>query len=193
MGTMNALFEEREVRERAAGSWWVFLLTGIAWLIFALIVFQWNYATVSAISYLFGVVLLVAAVNEVFQIFAATTGWKFVHGILAVLFVLGGIYALWHPYHTFQTLAALIGFFFLAKGVFDLSVAFMTKGQFELWWLQLVTGIVEILLAFWVAGDFHEKAILLVVYVGLIALTRGITELYLAFKLKALQRHPASV
>ena len=49
MGTMNALFEEREVRERAAGSWWVFLLTGIAWLIFALIVFQWDYTTIAAI------------------------------------------------------------------------------------------------------------------------------------------------
>ena len=193
MSTMNALFEEREVKERAAGSWWVFLLTGIAWLIFALIVFQWNYATISAISYLFGVVVLVAAVNEVFQIFVSTTGWKFVHGILAVLFLLGGIYALWHPYHTFQTLAALIGYFFLVKGIFDVSVAFMTKGQFELWWLQLVTGIIEILLAFWVAGDFNEKAVLLVIYVGLIALTRGITELFLAFKLKALQRHPASV
>jgi uncharacterized membrane protein HdeD (DUF308 family) len=193
MGTMNAMFEEREVRERAAHYWWIFLLTGIAWLIFALIVFQWSYATVSAISYLFGVVLLVASVNEWFQLGVSTTGWKFVHGILGVLFILGGIYALWNPYDTFKTLAALIGFYFLAKGVFDLMVAFMTKGQFELWWLQLVTGIVEIGLAFWVAGDFHEKAILLVIYVGLIALMRGITELFLAFKLKALQSHPASV
>jgi uncharacterized membrane protein HdeD (DUF308 family) len=193
MGTMNAMFEEREVRERAAHYWWIFLLTGIAWLIFALIVFQWSYATVSAISYLFGVVLLVAAVNECFQLGVSTTGWKFVHGILAVLFILGGIYALWNPYDTFKALAALIGFYFLAKGAFDLMVAFMTKGQFELWWLQLVTGIVEIGLAFWVAGDFHEKAILLVIYVGLIALMRGITELFLAFKLKALQSHPASV
>jgi len=193
MGTMNALFEEREVRERAAGKWWVFLLTGIAWLIFAVIVFQWNYATVSAISYLFGVVAIVVGVNEFFQLAVSTTGWKFVHGILGVLFIIGGVYALWHPYDTFQTLAALVGFFFLAKGTFDLVVAFMTKGQFELWWLQLITGIIEILLAFWVAGDFHEKAILLVIYVGLIALMRGITELFLAFKLKALQSHPASV
>ena len=193
MGTMNAMFEEREVRERAAGKWWVFLFTGVAWLIFALLVFQWNYATVSAISYLFGVVAIVVGVNEFFQLAVSTTGWKFVHGILGVLFIIGGVYALWHPYDTFQTLAALVGFFFLAKGTFDLVVAVMTKGQFELWWLQLITGIIEILLAFWVAGDFHEKAILLVIYVGLIALMRGITELFLAFKLKALQSHPASV
>src|SRR5919201_5062870 len=92
MGTMNAMFEEREVRERVADKWWIFLLTGIAWLIFALIVFQWSYASVTAISYLFGVVLLVAAVNELFQLAVSTTGWKFVHGILCVLFTLGGIF-----------------------------------------------------------------------------------------------------
>ena len=64
----------------------------------------------------------------------------------------------------------------------------MTRRQFDGWWLQLVAGIVEILLAFWVAGSFREKAILLVVYVGVIALIRGITELFLAFKLMGMRR-----
>ena len=91
-----------------------------------------------------------------------------------------------HPYDTFATLAALIGFFLLFKGIFDLTVAFITKDEFELWWLQLVIGLIEILLAFWVAGDFNEKAILLVIYVGIIALSHGITEIFLAFKLKGL-------
>ena len=92
------------------------------------------------------------------------------HGLLGVLFVLVGIYALWNPYDTFATLAALVGFFLLIKGIFDISAAFITKDEFELWWMQLVIGLIEILLAFWVAGDFKEKAILLVIYVGIIAL-----------------------
>ena len=33
----------REILEDAADRWWIFLLTGIAWLVFALIVFQWDY------------------------------------------------------------------------------------------------------------------------------------------------------
>ena len=48
-------------------------------------------------------------------------------------------------------------------------------------------GILEILFAFWVAGSFRNSAILLVVYVGIVALTTGITELFLAFKLKGLK------
>ena len=55
----------------------------------------------------------------------------------------------------------------------------------------LMVGIVEILLAFWVAGSFKNKVILLVAYVGIIALSRGITEIFFAFKLKGLRRRPA--
>lgn len=189
---MDTLFDEREVLEEAADRWWLFLITGIAWLVFALIVFQWDYATVSAISYLFGVIAIVIGMNEFMAIPVSTTGWKWVHGLLGVLFVIGGIYALVHPYDTFQTLAMLVGLFLLVKGIYDVTAGFVTKGQFELWWLQLVTGIIEILLAFWVAGDFRSKAILLVVYVGIVALARGITELFFAFKLKGLRRRLAA-
>lgn len=185
---MSNVFDEREVLDEAADRWWIFLVTGIAWLVFSLIVFQWDYTTVSAISYLFGIVAIVAGVNEFLAISVSTTGWKWVHGILGVLFVLAGIYALWHPYSTFNALAALMGLFLLVKGIFDLTVAFVTKGEFELWWLHLVAGLIEIGLAFWVAGDWQSKAILLVVYVGIVALMRGITEIFMAFKLRGLRR-----
>ena len=189
---MSGIFVEREVVEEAADRWWIFLLTGIAWLIFALIVFQWDYTSVSAISYLFGVVAIIAGVNEFFEISISTTGWKWVHAILGLLFIAVGIYALVHPYDTFATLAALIGLFLLFKGIFDITVAFITKEQFELWWLQLVIGLLEILLAFWVAGNFKKEAILLVIYVGIIALARGISEIFVAFKLKGLRRRLAA-
>jgi uncharacterized membrane protein HdeD (DUF308 family) len=185
------MFQDEEVLQEAASRWWIFLLSGIAWLVFSLIVFQWDYTTVYAISILFGIVALFAGVNEFFAITVSTTGWKFAHGILGVLFVIAGIWAIVHPHNAFATLAALMGFFLLAKGIFDLTVAFMTKGYFDLWWVQLMLGIIEILFAFWVAGSFRNKVILLVVYVGIVALSRGITEIFLAFKLKSLRRRLA--
>ena len=188
---MSMMFEEREVIEEAADRWWLFLLTGICWLVLALIIFQWSYTTVYAISILFGVVAIGAAINEFIAIAVSTTGWKIVHAIIGVLFAIAGIWALVHPHNAFATLAALMGFFLLVKGTFDLMVAFMTKSQFELWWLQLIIGLLEILLAFWVAGSFRRSVILLVVYVGIVALSRGITEIFLAFKLKGLRRRVA--
>ena len=185
MTTMNVMFDERDVLEDAAERWWMFLVSGIAWLVFALLVFQWDYTTVYAVSVLFGVVALVAGCNEFVQIAVSTTGWKIVHGILGILFVIAGIWALVHPHNAFATLAALIAFFLMFKGVFDVTVAFMNRELFDLWWLQLTVGILEIVLAFWVAGSFRQSAILLVAYVGIVALSRGITEILLAFKLKA--------
>ncbi len=189
---MNEMFGAREVLEEAADRWWLFLISGIAWLVFALLVFQWDYTTVYAISILFGIVALFAGVNEFMAISVSTTGWKWVHAILGVLFILVGIYALWNPYDTFSTLAALVGIFLLFKGIFDITVAFMTKDEFELWWLQLVLGLVEIVLAFWVAGNFRKEALLLVIYEGVIALMRGISEIFIAFKLKGLRRRLAA-
>jgi uncharacterized membrane protein HdeD (DUF308 family) len=185
------MFEGREVVEEATDRWWIFLLTGIAWLVFAVIVFQWNYTTVYAVSFLFGFVALFAGLNEFFQITVSTSGWKIVHGILGVLFVVAAIWAFVHPHNAFATLAALMGLFLLFKGIYDLTAAFVTKDQFELWWLQLIVGIVEILLAFWIAGSFKDKVILLVAYVGIIALSRGITEIFFAFKLRGLRRRVA--
>lgn len=189
MSTMDVMLEEQDVLEAAANRWWLFLVTGIGWLIFALLVFQWDFTTVYAVSYLFGIVALMAGVNEFFAISVSTTGWKIAHAILGALFAIAGIWALVHPHNAFATIAGLMGFFFLFKGVFDVIAAFATKPVFDLWWITLVVGVLEILLAFWVAGDFRAKAILLVVYVGIVGLSRGITEIILAFKLKGLKAH----
>jgi uncharacterized membrane protein HdeD (DUF308 family) len=191
MRMMDTLFEERELLEETADRWWIFLLSGIAWLIFALIVFQWDYSTVYAISILFGVVALFASANEFMAITISTSGWKVVHALLGVLFAIGGIWALVHPHAAFRTLAALIGFFFLFKGIFDITVAISTKSVYDMWWLQLVVGILEVLLGFWVSGSFRDSVILLVAYVGIIGIARGITELFIAFKLRGLKHRLA--
>jgi uncharacterized membrane protein HdeD (DUF308 family) len=189
---VNFELEEREVLESAAKLWWLYLVTGIAWLVFALIVFRWNYTTVYAVSYLFGFVALIAGVNEFLSLGIWTTGWKIVHGLLGALYIVLGIWAVAHPHNAFATLASLVAFFLLVKGIFDIMIAFVAKRGFDLWWLQLAIGIFEIVLAFWVSGDFRKKVILLVIYVGVIALTRGITEIFVAFKLHGLKKELAT-
>jgi uncharacterized membrane protein HdeD (DUF308 family) len=189
---MNLELETREVAEAAASKWWLFLVSGIAWLVFALIVFQGSYQTVYAVSILFGIVAIMAGVTEFLALGLWTTGWKIVHGILGTLFVIAGIWALAHPHNAFATLAALMGLFLLFKGIYDIMVSFIAKDQLEIWWLQLVLGIIEILLAFWVSGSFRRSVILLVAYVGIIALSRGITDIFVAFKLRGLRKELAT-
>ncbi len=191
MSTLDNMFEEREVVREAARWWWLFLLAGIAWLVFSLVIFRFDITSAKSIAILFGIVAIVAGVDEFMAIGVSTTGWKIVHGLLGVIFIIVGIFAFAHPGSTFEALAALIGFFLLFKGILDLAVAFATKAEYEMWWVQLVVGLIEIGLAFWVAGDFQRKATLLIVYVGIVALSKGLTDIFLAFKLKSLQKQTA--
>jgi uncharacterized membrane protein HdeD (DUF308 family) len=168
----------------AASVWWLFLITGTAWLLFSIIVFRFDYTTVSAISILFGIFMLAAAVTE-FVAAALTHGWRLIlRGLLAVAFLVIGIVAFIHPGDTFKALAAVISFYFILKGTFDLIVALATRPENDVWWLGLIVGVAEILLGFWAAGNFGNKVILLVVWVGVAALTRGISEIIFAFTLR---------
>jgi uncharacterized membrane protein HdeD (DUF308 family) len=189
---MNLELETREAVEGAAGKWWLFLVGGIAWLVFALIVFQGTYKTVYAVSILFGIVAIAVGLTEFLSLGLWTTGWKIVHGLLGTLYLITGIWALVHPHNAFATLTALMALFLLFKGIYDIMVSFIAKDQLEIWWLQLVLGILEVFLAFWVSGSFRKSVILLVAYVGIIALSRGITDIFVAFKLRGLKKDLAA-
>jgi uncharacterized membrane protein HdeD (DUF308 family) len=189
----SEMFSDEEVLESAANGWWLFLIAGISWLIFSMIMFRFDYTSVHSVSILFGIVAIAAGVSEFMAIGVSTTGWKIVHAILGVIFIAAGIVAFDHPGNTFAALASIIGFFFLFKGTFDLIAAFATKGVFPLWWIQLTVGILELLIAFWASSaEFGHKAVLLVFYVGLVALSKGITDIILAFKLKGVKRDLAA-
>jgi uncharacterized membrane protein HdeD (DUF308 family) len=117
---------------------------------------------------------------------AASRGWwRVLHIVLALIFVVVGIVAFIHPGDTFSALAAVMAFFLIFKGFFDIVVSIATREETHIWWVQLVAGIVEVLIGFWAAGYWGRSAILLVIWVGVIALMRGITEIIFAFKLRA--------
>ena len=142
----------------------------------------------TAIAILFGFVAIGIGLNEFFAIPASTTGWKIAHGILGVVFLAAGIVAFFEPAGTFVALASLVAWVLLFKGIFDITVAIVTHETVRLWWLGLIVGIVEILLAFWAAGYFRGSAILLVIWIAALTLTRGITEIVMAFRLRAFKK-----
>jgi uncharacterized membrane protein HdeD (DUF308 family) len=174
--------------EQVTRWWWVFLITGVLWLILSLIVFRFDLTSVTAIGVLVGCFLIFGGVNE-FVVMAVTDGgWKWVHGILGGIFIVFGIVALFHPGSTFIALASIMGWVLLFKGILDIAIAFMVGNQNSFWWLRLLAGGVEIGLAFWAAGYFGRKAFLVVVWVGAWALMRGITEIVLAFEIRSLHK-----
>jgi uncharacterized membrane protein HdeD (DUF308 family) len=66
---------------RLAGPWWLFLLTGIAWLIISWVVLRFTPASITTVGVLLGVLFLLAAVNE-FMIAAVGHSWRWAHVLM---------------------------------------------------------------------------------------------------------------
>lgn len=165
--------------------WWLLLVTGALWIIVSWFVLAFDNRSIATIAALAGAVILAAGLAELYLMFFAP-GWKWLHAVLGVLFVITGIVAWMNPGRTVVWLAAFIGWYLLFKGAADIVLGFITKGEHDTWWLLVVVGILEVLMGFWAAGRFNRSLYLLVVYVAVIALTRGITDLIMAFRVRKL-------
>jgi uncharacterized membrane protein HdeD (DUF308 family) len=169
---------------RLAGPWWLFLVTGVAWLIISAVVLRFSIASVATVGVLIGVVFLVAAVSEIL-IASARTGWLWLHVLMSVVFVLGAIWAFASPFGAFWALAAVVGLLLILRGSLDLVTSIASREVSHAWWLGTTAGILEILIGFWASQQiFPARAVLLIFWVGFFALFRGISDTVVAFELR---------
>ncbi len=183
--------DEQAYVESASSVWWVFLVTGTAWFVLSLIMFRFNITSVNTIGILAGIVFLVAGFIEFGMAAMVKSGWwKALNALLGVLLVVGGITAIIHPQNAFVAIASVIGFMFLFVGILDLIVAF--SDRVGLWWVRMISGFVCIGLAFWASGDFQRKSVLLITWLALFALFRGINSFIVAFSLRHLEKEAAA-
>jgi uncharacterized membrane protein HdeD (DUF308 family) len=182
----HGIFNTGEIAERLGRYWWALLLSGIAWIVVTVIVFRFDYGTVLAVAVLFGVLAITIGSIEL-GLAAASRGWSaFWRALLGAIFVVAGVVAFFTPGDTFVGLAAVISFYFVFAGSWNL-VSALTVRHVPGWWIQLVSGLVELGLGFWAAGSWRVSATLLVAFVGAMTLIRGVTQISLAFSLRSMR------
>ena len=167
--------------------WWLWLVAGIAWIAIALIILQFDQASINTVGVLIGVMFILSAFQQ-FAFGALTTGWlQLVMWLFAVLFLIAGVIAFISPENTFAAIADILGFLFLLVGTFWIIQAFGERDVNELWWFGLISGVAMIVLAFWTGGQFFiDKAYVLLVFAGIWALFHGVNDILRAFQLRAL-------
>ena len=166
--------------------WWLWLLAGIAWTLVALVILQFDEASVTTVGVIVGIMFLGTAVqNFAVASLIESGGWLF--WIFGALFVVAGVVALISPENTFAALADILGFLFFLVGVFWIIQAFTAREVSELWWVGLVSGILMVILAFWTGGQFFiEKQYVLLVFAGIWALMQGLGDIIRAFQIRQL-------
>ena len=167
--------------------WWLLLVTGVAWIVIAIVILRFNYATVAAIAALFGVFCFVAAANEVMVGAVSSKWWRILHWLLAVLFIVVGFFAFFRPEDTFVALAAVMSFYFVFRGAFDIAMA-LAGSRAPGWWVLLLVGLAELAIGFWAAGSWKVSVIVLVSWVAAGALLHGIGQIASAFVVRRVGR-----
>ena len=174
---------------RLAGPWWIFLLTGIAWLILSWVALRFAPASVPTVGVLLGFLFLAGMVNEFF-IASVVPGWRWLHVLMGIIFAFGAGWSFAQPYNAFWTLASILGLLLVFRGTLDIITSVSTREVNGAWWLGLVAGILEILLGFWASQQYRPvQGALLLIWIGFFALFRGISEIVIAFELRRAQ-HP---
>jgi uncharacterized membrane protein HdeD (DUF308 family) len=177
-----ATADGEEVLEESKG-WWMYLLTGLLWIIFAFVVLSFDeFTTVWAIAAFFGIGFIAGGIVELF-LAAAAPGWRWLHVLFGLIAIAAGVMALIWPGQTFLVLAAIIGWYILFAGIMDIVTSLATRDINDLWWLQLLLGVAEVFIGFWAVGYAGRSITLLVVWVGASALARGISSIFLGFGL----------
>jgi uncharacterized membrane protein HdeD (DUF308 family) len=179
--------EASEVGRAVSKLWWVELLTGIAWLVVALVILQFDEASIKTVGVLVGVMFTATGIQHL-VLAGLAESMRWLWALFGALFLVCGAIAFINPEETFAGLADVLGFLFLTVGAWWTIRAFLERSHNPAWWLGLISGIVMIVLAFWTSGQFFvEKAYTLLVFAGVWALMQGITDIARAFMLRSVR------
>jgi len=174
--------------DQLTGPWWMFLVTGVGWLVLALIVLRFRLSSVAAVGVLMGIVFLGGLCSELL-IASMRKRWRWAHVLMAILFLFGACWSFASPFSAFWALATIFGLLLIFRGSLDLFTSILSRDVLPAWWLGAAAGVLEILLGFWVSQqEFPAQALLLLIWVGFFALFRGFSDILLAFEVHGLRK-----
>src|SRR5215204_189951 len=181
--------EEASLRLR--NLWWLWLVTGIIWIVIALIILQFDQASVTTVGVLIGIMFLLSGFQQLF-FGSLTRGWlQIVMFLFGILFLVAGVIALISPENTFAAIADILGFLFLLVGIFWILQAFGERDVSELWWCGLIAGVAMIVLACGAGGQFFiDRAFLRLVFGAIWAMFHGVNDIFRAFQIRQLGQLP---
>jgi uncharacterized membrane protein HdeD (DUF308 family) len=174
----------RDAVRGLAGSWWLFLILGVLWILFGMFVLSYNVGSLLALAVFAGVTFIGTGITQILGAGRAES-WRWLYLVGGVLSILAGIIAFVWPGRTLLVISEILAWFLVFKGIVDVVGALAGIGH-AWWWVTLIVGILELLLGIWAAGYPGRSLFVFVNLVGIYAMFYGFGEIFAAFDLRRL-------
>jgi uncharacterized membrane protein HdeD (DUF308 family) len=175
----------RDMLRGLTGSWWLFLVLGVFWILFGMFVLSYNVGSLLALAVFAGLTFLMTGITQLITAGRAES-WRWLYVVGGILSIIAGILAFVWPGRTVLVLAGILAWFLVFKGIVDVVGSLASIGR-SWWWLTLILGVLELLLGIWAAGYPGRSLFVFVNLVGIYAIFYGFTEIFAAFDLHALR------
>jgi uncharacterized membrane protein HdeD (DUF308 family) len=175
-----------QILHALAENWWMFLLRGIAAIVFGVLAFVWPGVTLLTLVFLYGAFALV---DGVCAVGAAVMGGKGMgpRWWLALIGLLGigaGLLTFAWPGITALVLLIFIAAWSILIGVFQIFGAIQLRKEIDNEWFLILSGALSLLFGIFLLAQPGTGALALIWVIGGYAIVVGIVYVALAFKLK---------
>ena len=188
--SLNSLIEHSK---QAVKYWWLTLVTGIALLVIAIIIFAYPAMSYLGLSMLFGWMILISGI---FSVIVATSnkhfitgrGWTLAGGIVEILL---GVILAFNIILSAEILPLFLGFWLMFRGFRAIGLGsdmYMLSSPGASW--TIICGILLMLCSMWILlQPVVIGTSMVIVWVGISLLFAGIAAIMLSLQLKSAHKH----
>ena len=181
-----------------ANNWWVFVLRGIAGILFGILTFLMPGMALLTLIVLFAAYSLVDGIFNIIAAFRKTgtdqqPWWALL--LSGILGIIAGVIAFLLPPVAAMALLYLIAAWAIVTGILSIVAAIRLRKQIEGEWLMIMTGILSILFGVLLAVFPGPGALAVVLWIGAYMFVMGIMLVVLGFRLRSVAKtveHPPS-
>ena len=163
--------------------WWLYLVTGILWSLWGLMILSLRPSSIASVAILAGVSFILGGIGQFF-LARRVEEWRWLFYVGGVLAILAGIMTFVWPGKTLLVLAVFVSWYLVVSGIFTVVGAFVGP-KYSGWWLGIILGVVEFLLGAWAIASPTRQLLLLINLVGFYMLFYGISEIFAGFALRS--------
>jgi uncharacterized membrane protein HdeD (DUF308 family) len=184
------MFSVDDLDESARRLWWLYVITGVVWTLWGLMVLSLRPSSVASVALLAGVTFIFGGIGQIL-LARRVDEWKWLFYAAGVLGIIAGIMAFVWPGKTLLVLAVFVAWYLVVSGIFTVVGAFVGP-KYGGWWLAIILGVLEFLLGAWAIGSPGRELLLLINLVGFYMLFYGISEIFAGFSLRSRRGEPTA-